>query len=70
MYRMVNHFLEVWFQNMDSWIAFYVRQPDLEHKLILIQSTREMLIGFLASIEEMESEAMFMLRDEEEKVEE
>jgi len=66
-YRMINTFLEVWFQNLDAWLGFYVRMPDLEHKVALIEATKEMMNGFLTTIEELETEALFQLRQEEAK---
>jgi hypothetical protein len=63
-YRMINTFLEVWFQNLDAWLKFYERMPDLEHKVALIQATREMMNGFLESIEILETEALFLLDSE------
>lgn len=60
-YRMINQFLEIWFQNLDAWLAFYRQMPDLEHKVALIQATREMMRGFLDSIETLETEALFEL---------
>lgn len=60
-YRTVNQFLEVWFQCLDAWLQFYQRMPDLEHKVILIQATREMMNGFLDSIAEIESDALNQL---------
>jgi hypothetical protein len=38
--------------------------PDLEHKVALIQATREMMNGFLESIEILETEALFLLDSE------
>jgi hypothetical protein len=61
---MINTFLEVWFQNLDAWLKFYERMPDLEHKVALIQATREMMNGFLESIEILETEALFLLDSE------
>lgn len=66
-YRVINQFLEMWFQSLDSWLMFYVRMPDLQHKVALIQATREMMNGFLDTIETLEQEALFELRSEESK---
>lgn len=45
---------------------FYGRMPDLEHKVALIQATREMMQGFLDSMEELETDALYQLRENEE----
>lgn len=63
-YRTVNQFLEIWFQNLDSWLAFYNRMPDIEHKIALIQATREMMSGFLDALEELETDALYQLEGE------
>lgn len=57
-YRMVNQFLEIWFQNLDSWLMFYLRCPDIEHKQALIEATKEMMLGFLDAIEQIETEPL------------
>jgi len=57
-YRMINQFLEIWFQNLDSWIGFYMRMPDDEHKMAFIASTREMMLGFLEALEEIECDPL------------
>lgn len=66
-YRMINQFLEIWFQNLDSWVMFYRRMPDDEHRMALIQATREMMQGFLDAIEEIELDALNNLPTEESK---
>lgn len=55
---MVNQFLEVWFQNLDAWLMFYLRMPDDEHRLAFILATREMMLGFLDAIEAIETDAL------------
>lgn len=55
---MVNQFLEIWFQNLDSWLMFYGRMPDDEHRLAFILATREMMQGFLDAIEAIEIDAL------------
>lgn len=57
-YRMVNQFLEIWFQQLDAWIRFYERLPDAEHRMIFIISTREMMQGFLDTLEILETEPL------------
>lgn len=42
---------------------FYHRMPDLEHKVALIQATREMMTGFLDALEEIETDAMNNLEE-------
>jgi len=66
-YRMVNQFLEIWFQNLDAWLMFYMRMPDLEHKMALIAATREMMEGFLSTLEELEIDPISDLNVEESK---
>lgn len=66
-YRIINQFLESWFQSLDAWLMFYIRMQDLEHKIALIQSTREMMEGFLSTIEELETEALLNLPPIEEE---
>jgi len=53
-YRVINQFLETWFQSLDAWLMFYQRMPDLEHKVALIEATRQMMLGFLDTIEQLE----------------
>jgi len=67
-YRMINQFLEIWFQNLDSWIAFYERMPDEEHKMSFIFATREMMLSFLDTLEMLETEPLNNLPLEEEKI--
>jgi len=38
--------------------------PDLEHKVALIQATREMMNSFLDNLETLETEALFLLNEE------
>jgi len=64
---MVNQFLEIWFQNLDAWLMFYMRMPDLEHKMALIAATREMMEGFLSTLEELEIDPISDLNVEESK---
>jgi hypothetical protein len=67
---MINQFLEIWFQNLDAWIGFYLRMPDDEHRLAFIIATREMMVDFLQQIEEIELDASNNLPPiEEEKIE-
>lgn len=64
---MVNQFLEIWFQNLDSWLMFYIRCPDIEHKTALIEATKEMMMGFLDAIESIETEPLNNMELGEEK---
>lgn len=49
---------------------FYLRMPDWEHQVVLIESTREMMLGFLSTLEELECEPLNNLEPiEEEKTE-
>lgn len=68
-FRMVNQFLEIWFQNLDAWIMYYQRMPDDEHKMAFIAATREMMEGFLSALEEIETDPLNNLpfMDEETK---
>lgn len=61
---MVDQFLEIWFQNLDSWLMLYRQMPDDEHRLAFILATREMLLGFLDAIEAIEIDALNNLPEE------
>lgn len=69
-YRMINQFLEIWFQNLDAWVMFYRRLPDDEHKMSFILATKEMMEGFLDTLEEIEFEPMNNLTPIQEEKEE
>lgn len=70
LYRMTNNFLEVWFQQLDAWVMFYHRLPDDEHRLAMVQHTRELLSTFMDYMEEWECDALNNLRTEEKKEDE
>lgn len=67
---MINQFLEIWFQNLDAWLMFYARMPDIEHKVAFVLATKEMMNGFLEALEEIEGDPMNNLEPIQETKEE
>jgi len=49
-YRMANQFLEMWFQNRDSWYAFYCALDTDSAREALVESTYIIMVQFINEI--------------------